>query len=135
MEHAPERYAAWLARPAARLWLAEAAETGAPIGYVVLDEATSPLPDPRGDDLEIHRLYVLSRWQGRGLGAALMETALAAAAAAGAGRMRIGVRALNAPAIAFYKRMGFTVAGTRKHHIGRLEQDDLVLTRLLAPQG
>ena len=88
--------------------------------------------DPHdASDLEIKRIYLLSRFQGSGVGARLMAVALDAARAAGATRILLGVYGDNAAAIAFYARQGFTRAGVRKFLVGANTYDDLVLARAL----
>lgn len=124
-QHAAARYAEWLADPAHRLWIAETA-TGAPIGYVMLSPPDLPVPLEPGD-LELKRIYLLSRFHGSGLGARMMATAREAAAQAGARRLLLGVYQLNARAIAFYARQGFAEAGVRKFVVGANTYDDLVL--------
>lgn len=130
-EHGEGRYAAWLARPETyRFWAAEVAGLGATVGYVMLCPADLPVPTGPGD-LEIKRIYLLSRFQGGGVGARLMTTAIDAARALGARRLLLGVYGENASAIAFYARQGFTEAGVRKFQVGANTYDDLVLARAL----
>jgi GNAT superfamily N-acetyltransferase len=84
-QHDAQLYRDWLALPAMRLWLAEATPGGAPVGYLVLSPASLPVPDPRPDDLEIKRIYLLHRFQGQRVGQRLMQAALAQARASGQG--------------------------------------------------
>jgi ribosomal protein S18 acetylase RimI-like enzyme len=126
--HGQASYAAWLADPSCRLWVAEVAETGAPVGYAMLCPPDLPVP-LQAADLEIRRIYLLSRFQGGGVGARLMAAAQAAARAAGAKRVLLGVYGGNATALAFYARQGFTEAGVRKFQVGANTYDDLVLAR------
>ena len=129
-QHGPAVYQRWLRAPSADLWLAESGT--APIGYAVLDTSTLPVADPSADDLELKRIYVLSRFQGQGVGAALMEAALGAARRRGAARLLLGVYALNVTAIGFYERMGFQPAGRRRFQVGATLYDDLILGRAVA---
>lgn len=127
-QHAATLYAAWLADPAYRLWLAEMDEGHAPVGYAVLAPPDLPVAtDER--DLELKRIYLLNRFQGTGVGAGLMAAALDGARVAGARRVLLGVFSLNARAIAFYARQGFVEAGVRKFHVGENDYDDFVLAR------
>jgi ribosomal protein S18 acetylase RimI-like enzyme len=130
-EHGEARYADWLGQPDGyRLWGAELAATGVMVGYVML--SPPDLPVPTGPtDLEIKRIYLLSRFQGGGVGARLMATALDAARQAGARRVLLGVYGENRDAIAFYARQGFAEAGVRKFQVGANTYDDLVLARTL----
>ena len=70
-QHAPELYASWLAREDHGLWIAEAAG-GAPVGYVTLNPPDLPVETGPGD-VEIKRIYLLSRYHGAGLGAAQQD--------------------------------------------------------------
>lgn len=128
-EHGEARYADWLGQPGAyRLWGAEVAATGVMVGYVMLSPPDLPVPTGP-DDLEIKRIYLLSRFQGGGVGARLMATALDAARHAGARRILLGVYGENRDAIAFYARQGFAEAGVRKFQVGANTYDDLVLAK------
>lgn len=127
-EHGEARYAAWLSQPDYRLWLAELATTGVGIGYAVLCPPDLPVPLEAGDQ-ELKRLYLLSKFQGGGVGARMMATACEAAAAAGARRILLGVYGINHAAIAFYARQGFSQAGVRQFQVGANTYDDLVLAR------
>jgi ribosomal protein S18 acetylase RimI-like enzyme len=129
-EHGEARYAGWLADDRHRLWLAEVADTRAPVGYAVLSPPDLPIPTGP-DDVELKRIYALNRLHGAGLGARLMAKALEEAAAAGARRLLVGVHSGNARALAFYARQGFLQAGVRKFRVGGQTYDDLVLARAL----
>lgn len=130
-QHAPETYARWLGDGRSRLWLAEAEIGGAPVGYAVTAAPDLPAPDPRPTDIEIKRIYVLGRAQGRGLGRGLIEAAFATARESGARRALLGVYADNASAIGFYAAVGFEVVGERRFRIGQRLYDDVVMAKLL----
>lgn len=125
--HAPEVYARWLADPRAAAWLAVMEPGAAPVGYAVLAPAALPVPDPRDDDLELKRIYLLGRVQGGGLGGRLMAEVVARARALGAGRLLLGVFAGNAQAQAFYARSGFVQLGRRSFDVGGVVYDDVVM--------
>ena len=111
------------------MWLAEA-ERGAPVGYCVLTAPDLPEADPGPDDIEIRRVYLLSRFQGGGTGRALMQSALDAARAAGKRRVVLGAYNEN-PVVGFYERLGFRVIGTRRFQVGPRTYDDVVLALVL----
>ncbi len=127
-QHGTDKYAAWLADPACRAWLAEA-PGGAPVGYLIATPPDLPLPDLGPRDIEIRRIYVLHRYQGAGLGRWLMEEALSAAKVNGCTRVLLGVYSLNESALTFYARLGFTKAGTRSFRVGSHEYHDHILQR------
>jgi len=113
----------------AQAWLAEVEPGGAPIGYALLTQPD--LPGARDGDIELKRIYTLSRFHGGGLGAALMQAAVEAALARGAARLILGVYAGNDRALAFYAKQGFTRIGNRQFNVGGQICDDFVLARPL----
>jgi diamine N-acetyltransferase len=126
-QHAPHVYARWLADDAYRIWLATADPGEAPVGYLVLGPADLPLADRHAADCEVKRIYVLTRFQGAGLGRALMQLARDEARRRGAQRLLLGVYSKNERAIAFYRHEGFTPIGTRTFQVGRHQHHDLIL--------
>lgn len=124
--HAEIVYAAWLAQEAP-LWVAEA-RSGAVVGYAVV--GASDLPQAGEGDLELKRIYALSRWHGSGLGAALFDAVLAEARDRGAPRLLLGAYARNHRALAFYRRRGFEVIGERSFTVGASTFDDDVVMAL-----
>lgn len=129
-EHGEDRYGDWLERQDHQLWIAELAETAVGIGYAMLCPPDLPVP-LRPDDRELRRIYLLSKYQGGGVGARLMAAAIQAAATAGAKRLLLGVYGENHTAMEFYARQGFARAGERKFRVGANTYDDLVLARAL----
>ncbi len=123
--HAEAAYAAWLAQGPA-LWLAEAAR-GAPVGYAGL--AAPDLPQARPGDLELKRIYVLSRFHGAaGPARALMTAAVDEARRLRAPRLLLGLHPRNARALAFYRRSGFAPVGVRTFTVGAtVVADDVVM--------
>lgn len=128
--HAQATYARYL-ESAAAAWLGETAG-GAPIGFALVAPPELPAGLVRAGDIELKRIYLLSRFHGSGLGAALMAAAVAEAVARGAPRLLLGVYAHNARAIAFYAKQGFVPIGTRQFAVGGRLYDDVVLARALA---
>ncbi len=126
--HSAPFYAAWLADPEITIWLAEA-RTGAPVGYLVLMPTGLDYPDRRPGDLEVQRIYVLSRYHGSGTGSRLMRLALQAADMRGAERVVLGVMKRNETAIAFYHRQGFSPIGRRSFQVGDAVFDDHIMGR------
>jgi ribosomal protein S18 acetylase RimI-like enzyme len=125
--HSPEAYSCWLAHPRAAAWLLEAQPGEAPVGYAVLAPADVPVPDPRPDDLEVKRIYLLQPFQGAGWGQRLMDEAVAHARTLGSRRVLLGVWTVNEDALRFYARYGFTLAGARQFWIGDTECSDHLL--------
>jgi RimJ/RimL family protein N-acetyltransferase len=61
--------------------------------------------------------YLEPGHRGRGLGRMLHDHAVRVFRARGMQRIRLSVSARNAPAIAFYRKLGWTPAGTRPHRL------------------
>lgn len=125
-EHSVDVYAKYLAAPKARCWIAEYKDTGAPIGYAVTCE-----PDLEVDllpgDVELKRIYVFSRHHASGAGRDLMNVSIEYARANNAPRLLLGANEDNHRAIAFYKKNGFEMIGTRKFYVGGVYYDDVIM--------
>jgi ribosomal protein S18 acetylase RimI-like enzyme len=109
--HAPDFYAAWLARSEVDVHVAEAEAGRAMVGYVALvphEDGAAP-----GLRLEVKRIYLLHRFQGTGLGKRLMTAALTAAHARGAAEVWLDVAEFNAHAITFYTAFGYRILSTK----------------------
>ncbi|MCC5996243.1 MAG: GNAT family N-acetyltransferase [Oceanicaulis sp.] len=126
--HTPEVYAAALADPDQALWIAEQAPGGAPVGYLHLTPPDLPV-EIRPGDIEMKRIYVLSRLHRSGLGLRLLEAGLAHARAAGRSRILLGVYQGNERALAFYRAQGFTSLGERQFDVGGQVYCDWVMAR------
>lgn len=124
--HAAVVYAGWLER-GWPIWLAEAAQ-GAPIGYAVLAEPDIPQRAP--GDLELKRIYVLSRRHGSGVGPALFCRVIQEARLRHAPRLLLGAYARNRRALSFYRRRGFAQIGSRTFTVGETTFDDDVVLAL-----
>lgn len=79
----------------------------------------------QADALEICNLYVLASHKGRGFGRALLESALQTAETRDA---VLSVFSANAPAIEFYRHMGFRPTG-RRFGEGQTEELEMVFER------
>jgi ribosomal protein S18 acetylase RimI-like enzyme len=129
--HSAGQYAEWLANPAFGLWLAETAAGAAPVGFMVVAPADLPLADLSDADVELKRIYLLSKFQGAGAGTAFIGEALRHARTAKATRLLLGVYANNHAALGFYERNGFAQVGTRRFNVGGRDYDDRILARAL----
>lgn len=130
-QHQPALYRRWLEDDASRLWIVETERGRAPVGYLVLRPAEIEAVELVPGDLEIKRVYLLSRFQGLGVGAALMERAVEAARSMGARRIVLGAYAENDRAIGFYRRQGFSFVGERPFRVGETVYNDPVLALTL----
>ncbi len=149
--HTADAYAKYLADPSTRVTLAITGpaigfedEPGSPVGYVLLCTPELPTINILPTDIELKRIYLLSRFRTApvvdlaGLtvpnlrpAQALMDAAVADARALGATRLLLGTHAGNLRAIAFYRRNGFTEAGTRTFQVGNQQCCDLIFAKSL----
>jgi diamine N-acetyltransferase len=118
-------YRTLAAEPQVALWIAEMPVSGAPVGYAMLAPPDLPLEIEAGD-IELRRIYLLSKWHGVGLGRGLIEATIEHARAAGKRRLLIGVYSGNDGAIGFYRRMGGEQIGTRRFPVGDAVYDDFI---------
>ena len=84
---------------------------------------------------ELHRIYVSSKWHGRGVANELMRAVHAAAASAGSDCLWLGVWERNLKAIAFYRKCGFSVVGDHVFMLGQDQQRDLIMVAQLGSQS
>lgn len=149
--HTAAAYRHCLALPDTRITLAEAVSGGAPVGYAMLAAPDLPTFAVRQSDVELKRIYLFSRFrtaatpvlridphdgalvpmEGVRAGQALLDAALADAHAMGRTRLLLGTHGGNLLAIAFYRRNGFTEAGTRTFQVGSQMCCDLIFARPL----
>ncbi|HEX8381608.1 MAG TPA: GNAT family N-acetyltransferase [Allosphingosinicella sp.] len=129
-EHSASAYQQYLC-DGAFAWLAETQRGGAPIGFALLAGTDLPGSEPGGADLELKRIYTLSRFHGSGMGSRLMHCAAELARDKGARRLLLGVYAGNERAIAFYGKNGFKRIADRRFRVGDREYPDIVFALAL----
>lgn len=81
--------------------------------------------------IEILRLYVDSRWHGKGLGPLLINKCFDVARKNGFQTAWLGVWEKNLRAKAFYSKFGFEVMGSHIFKLGSDEQIDLIMAKSL----
>ena len=128
--HSAAQYRQWLDGYRSAVWLVEVGAGNAPIGYLVVAPPSLPLADA-SCDLELKRIYLLSRYQRSGTGRRLLAAAVEHATSVGAARLLLGVYAGNDSAIAFYCRHGFAHLTDRKFQVGSRAYDDRVMSLAL----
>jgi len=129
-QHSTLAYETYLTAPKTGCWLAEHADTGAPIGYAL--NCTPDLPiDFDEADIELKRIYALSKYHGKGVAAALILAAIEHAQMIGAKRLLLGTHEDNQRAKAFYAKYGFTTIGTRKFNVGGNLYNDHILAKTI----
>lgn len=130
--HSQAQYSAWLADPAFQIWLAELQPGGAPVGFMVIGPPDLPCEVTEAD-LEIKRIYLLSKFQGHGVGRRMVDAAVAFGESRRTSRLLLGVYTRNHPAISFYQRSRFTIVGSRTFNVGGHHYDDHIMGRTLSP--
>ena len=129
-EHSAEKYTSYLTKPDTAAWLIVHPETGAPAGYALNCAPDLPI-DTDASDVELKRIYMLSRTHGTGAANLLMEAAISHAQSRGAKRLLLGTYKDNDRATGFYARHGFKTIGTRQFNVGGKLFDDIVMARAL----
>ncbi len=129
--HSASQYRNWLADADVAIWLAEIAPGDAPVGYLVIAPPDLPMVEI-GQDLELKRIYLLSRYHGGGTGRQLLAQAIEHAESQRAARLLLGVYSGNTAAIAFYHRQGFANLAERKFNVGGKFYDDHVMSLALS---
>ena len=125
-EHSTDIYAHYLSADGSACWLAEYADTCAPIGYAVTCPPDMPVEVWPGD-VELKRIYAFSRFHGSGVGAALLNIAIEHARQTEASRLLLGTYEDNQRAMAFYTKHGFRTIGSRTFNVGGTLYDDIVM--------
>lgn len=98
-------------------------------GYLKLNEseAQTDINDP--DSLELERIYVISSYQGRGLGSYLLKSAEDEGKRRGKSYLWLGVWEKNEKALAFYEKLGFYPLGRHTFVMGNDIQSDYLLRK------
>jgi ribosomal protein S18 acetylase RimI-like enzyme len=103
------------------------------VGYIKLRESENESEKPEGLTgiavIEILRLYTEQKTIGKGIGKALMESALNIAREKNKKAVWLGVWEHNARAIAFYRKFGFQIFGEHIFMLGDDPQTDLLMKK------
>ncbi len=102
-------------------------EGGEAAGYMKLNfhEAQTEIRDPHS--MEVERIYVRKKYQGKGLGHKLLEYAFLIARERDMAYLWLGVWEHNTTAIAFYENHGFIKSGTHAFRLGNEDQTDIMM--------
>lgn len=118
-----------IAAPSLETWLAM--EGDAIAGFAQLRCHVKPRCVSASSACEVQRLYVESRYHGKGVAAQLMEACIGAARRHGTAALWLGVWERNPRAIAFYSKCGFVEVGEQVFPLGQDMQRDLVMARAI----
>lgn len=128
-DQSPDWYTRELGNTAKAAWLVEEA-VGCPVGYAMAIPAALPGTDA-ATDVELKRIYMLSKWHGGGWGAKLFSAVEDEARARGAKRLVLSVYVLNVAAQKFYAARGFDTIG-RWVFEGFDASEDFILAKRLS---
>lgn len=102
---------------------------GQAVGYLHLKTSRPDSSVTGARPIEIFRLYVDSRWQGKGVGPGLMDKCIRLASEKGFQTLWLGVWERNFKAQSFYKKYDFRIQGHHIFQLGNDEQTDLIMSR------
>jgi GNAT superfamily N-acetyltransferase len=142
-DHATATYLKYFNAPDTRITLATSGDD-APVGYAMLATPELPTFAVLPTDIELKRIYLFSRFRTAPVldaagspvpnlhpGQALLNAAIADAQSLGRNRLLLGTHAGNQRAIAFYRRNGFSEAGSRTFQVGNQVCSDLIFAKSL----
>jgi ribosomal protein S18 acetylase RimI-like enzyme len=92
-----------------------------------LNEGGAQTELQKEDSFEIERIYVLSDFQGKGIGRQLLEKAIQMAMEKKASYIWLGVWEENKSAIQFYKKNGFIAFDEHYFMVGDDKQTDIMM--------
>jgi ribosomal protein S18 acetylase RimI-like enzyme len=122
-----ERYRADLSDPAKRVQVAEVDGKLAAYCLIMFGEHFEERPEPRPKEpVFLSQLYCAPDMNGRGLGAALIEWAIAEARHRGADAIQLSVFSENFGAQRFYKRYGFEHVADIDFWVGNHRDDEFL---------
>lgn len=132
----PQDLAAFLGQFTAQAWKEEitdlryafrlAEDDGKAVGYVKLGPSSLPV-QASGPAVELRQLYVLGSHLGSGVGAALMDWAVAEARRRDVKELYLTVYTDNHRARRFYARYGFEELGPYAFMVGEQADEDIIM--------
>ena len=102
-----------------------------PVGYFKINRGGAQTVLPNEHAFEIERIYVEQAHKGNGIGKMFISKAIEIASASGANYLWLGVWEHNQPAIRFYEKNGFKRYNRHIFKLGKDEQTDLLMKRIL----
>lgn len=100
-------------------------------GYLKLNVGAAQTELDYPEAVEIQRIYVLQKYQGKRIGLAMMKQALAVAEELKKPQVWLGVWENNLKAQAFYQKFGFKKVGSHDFILGDDKQTDYILLKTL----
>ena len=97
------------------------------VGYFKLNEGDAQTECFEDKTVELERIYVLERFQGKQIGKGMLNKAIEITKSKKASFLWLGVWEKNKKAITFYKRYGFKKFMTHPYYIGNDKQTDWLM--------
>ena len=97
------------------------------LGYLKLNTGQAQTETLCANGLEIERIYVLKKYQGRKVGQLLLDRAMKIAKSYNKQYVWLGVWENNKKAIRFYEKNGFVPFGAHHFKLGEDEQTDIMM--------
>ena len=98
-------------------------------GYIKINEAPAQTDIHDDSALELERIYVSGKAQGKGCGSYLLEQVTGTAKQKGKEYIWLGVWEKNLKALSFYRKHGFREIGTHTFMIGADAQTDYIMRK------
>lgn len=102
-----------------------------PAGYLKININDAQSEKMGDESLEIERIYIRNKFQGKGLGKYLINKAIELAIEQNKKMIWLGVWKKNENAIGFYKKFGFVQTGAHSFYMGDEEQIDIIMSKAL----
>lgn len=125
-----EQFASVLADPKSRIIVATAGANDL-VGYAHVCVSIPPPCVHGPSPVELSRIYLSKDWIGRGVGALLMRASIDQGIRLGGRTLWLGVYERNPRAMAFYRRFGMRVVGTKPWEWGGETFQDPVMERAI----
>lgn len=103
------------------------------VGYFKLNFNDSQTEYANQNSLELERIYVLSKFQGKRIGKSILQEVFAMASLEKKDFVWLGVWQENYDAIRFYEKHGFNKIGSHPYFIGKDKQTDWLMKYSLQP--
>ena len=101
------------------------------VGYMKLNYSSAQTELQDENSVEVERIYVLANQQGKKIGNQLLDYAIDKAKIEGKHSIWLGVWEHNQAAQRFYERNGFKAFGSHKFWVGKDEQTDILMRKVL----
>ncbi len=102
-------------------------------GYLKVNFGNSQTDIKDKNGMELERIYVLKKFQGKKIGQSLMNQTIQIAEKRNVEYLWLGVWEKNSRAIAFYEKNGFKIIGTHPFKMGNEIQTDYIMKRNIKP--